>query len=215
LNTTKWKPSTYTVDLTADFQSFCGTFAYKYYWGVKYGLTNAGLKSFYLGSRFADYTPEVVYSAGQNCDILSYNIYGYASDVPWAYLNSLPKPVLISEFGFGLKGWGTFGGPAPMWDAGGRAFQMREFLNQANATRNIVGCHYYCYGDQPITGRWSDYENGGFGIVDVADTPYSSSVQTLREFTANMYTVRATGSSGGGGGTGGASATVGGTGSIN
>lgn len=87
----------------------------------------------------------------------------------------------------------------------GRAFRIEQFLGNAITQPNVIGVHYYCYADQPITGRYSDYENGGFGIVDTADEPYSDSVNTFRTFTSNMYAVRAGGTTSGGGGTGGGS----------
>jgi hypothetical protein len=37
---------------------------------------------------------------------------------------------------------------------------------------NFVGCHWFQYVDEPITGRWFDGENYNIGLVDVTDTPY-------------------------------------------
>lgn len=211
LYNTSWRPTTYTTGMIVDFQSFCGTFAYKYFWAVNHALKYDGLKSFYLGCRFSAYTTEVVNSAAPNCDVLSFNFYRYITDMPWSYLASLSKPVLISEFGYALKAWGTFGGPAMAGDPAGRAERLQQFLDTVITQKNIIGAHYYCYADQPITGRYTDYENGGFGIVDNVDNPYSSSVTALRQFTSDMYTTRASGSTtsgGSGGGSGGSTGAV-------
>ena len=190
-----WTPKTFTPGLATDCQAFVTSFATKYYTIVRSALATAGLKSLYLGSRFADYTNEVVDAASNSVDVLSFNVYRYAYDTPFSYYNTLKKPVMISEFGFTLRAMGTFGGPASMPGPTGRAFRIQEFLNLAIKQPNVIGAHYYCYADQPITGRYSDYENGGFGMVDVTDEPYSDSVNALRTFTSNMYSVRAGGSS--------------------
>ncbi len=212
LSSTSWKPTNYSSAMSADFQTFVRAYASKYFSTVRSALRTDGLKSLYLGSRFADYTDEVVSGAASNVDVLSFNVYRFTSDVPWAYYASLPKPVLISEFGFTLRAEGTFGGPASMPGTTGRAFRIQEFLNHALTQPNIVGVHYYCYADQPITGRYSDYENGGFGMVDTADEPYSDSVNAFRTFTSNMYAVRGGGTSSGGGGGGGGGGGTGSTG---
>ncbi len=173
-----------------DFKAFVFSFATKYYTNVRSGLGSAGLKSLYLGSRYADYTYNVVNAATPSVDVLSFNIYRYSPDVPFGYYNQLGKPVIISEFGYTLRAWGTFGGPASMPGTTGRAFQISSFLQAAIKQPNIIGAHYYAYADQPITGRYTDYENVGFGMVDVADQPYADSVNALRTFTSNMYAVR-------------------------
>lgn len=188
---TTWLPTTYSTGMAADFQAYCTAYAKQYYYQVLSALSSDGLKSLYLGSRYADYTTEVVNAAASYVNILSFNFYKEPWDVPWSYLNGLAKPVLISEFATTLRGWGTFGGPVPMPGAGGRAARVQGVLDNAIAQPNVIGAHYYCYADQPITGRWSDYENGGFGMVDVADAPYVDSVNVLRTFSQNMYLTRA------------------------
>lgn len=189
-----WKPTTFTTKMQLDFQAFAHTFAYKYFAEVKVALKSAGLPSLYLGSRFADYTTESVSGASASVDVLSFNIYRYASEVNWGYLNSLPRPVIISEFGFGLLAAGMFGGPTPAFGTGERGWRVDEFLRTANSQSNVVGAHWYCFADQPITGRWSDGENAGLGFVDVVDAPYDEMVSTFRNFSSSMYTSRAAGS---------------------
>jgi hypothetical protein len=187
----QWLPrGTYTAGMKTDFSSFITKLAEKYYSQVDTALGAAGLRSLYLGSRFDDFTPEVANAAAKYVDVVSFNIYRSVENVDWNFLNGLAKPVLISELGYGTKARGTFGGPATAFSHEERAARMKAFLNKALTATNIVGVHWYSYADQPITGRWSDYENSGMGLVDVADTPYSESVKVLRDFTKTMYTVR-------------------------
>lgn len=190
LNNTTWLPTSFPSGMASDFQTFINAFAAKYFSQVRSSLTYAGLKSLYLGCRFADYTNEVVNQAAKSVDVLSFNVYRFNTDIPWYYYSTLPKPVLLSEFGFTMRAMGTFGGPVALPSASGRAFRMQEVLNYAITQPNVIGAHYYAYADQPITGRWSDYENGGFGVMDTADVPYADSVNALRNFTSSMYAVR-------------------------
>jgi agarase len=187
---TSWKPTTYPSGMATDFKNFVHAFAGKYYGAIKSALTSAGVKALYLGSRFSDYNPEVVTGADDSVDVLSFNIYRFADNVDWTYLNSLSKPVLISEFTYAEEDAGTFGGLAEVSSQPDRISAMNTYLNSALSCSNIVGVEWYRYADQPITGRWSDFENGGNGIVDVSDTPYQPTVDTFRGFTANLYTSR-------------------------
>lgn len=186
----QWLPTSYTTAMKSDFSNFLKAFADKYYSKVDAALIDAGLKSLYLGSRYDDYTPEVVSAATKYVDVVSFNIYRTVENVDWDYLNSLSKPVLISELGYGTKSRGTFGGPATAFSFQERAERLQAFLEKARDIDNIIGVHWYCYNDQPITGRWSDYENTGMGLVDVTDTPYPETVQVLRDFTKSLYAQR-------------------------
>jgi hypothetical protein len=186
----QWIPKSYSSSMKTDFSKFIAGTADQYYYKVNAALTAAGLKSLYLGSRFDDYTPEVVAAASKYVDVLSFNMYRTVDNVDWNYLNGLTKPVMISELGYGTKARGTFGGPATTFSVQERSARLAEFLGKAITQKNIVGVHWYSYVDQPITGRWSDYENTGMGLVDVADNPYPETVQVLRDFTKNMYANR-------------------------
>lgn len=186
----QWLPSSYTSGMKTDMSSFIKAYAEKYYSQVDAALLATGLKALYLGSRFDDYTPEVVDAAEKYVDVLSFNIYRTVDNVDWDYLNSLERPVLISELGYGTKARGTFGGPATTYSFEERAARMDQFFDKCKYTNNIVGVHWYSYTDQPITGRWSDYENTGMGIVDVTDTPYSECVEVLRDLTDDLYQKR-------------------------
>ena len=186
----QWLPTSFTSSMQTDFKTFIGSFAGTYYSKVNAALSAAGLKSLYLGSRFDDYTPEVVSAACKSVDVLSFNLYRTVDNVDWNYLDTLSRPVLVSEMGYGTMARGTFGGPATVFSLADRSSRLSDFLNKAIMTNNIVGVHWYGYTDEPITGRWSDYENAGMGVVDVADNPYPETVQTLRDFTKDMYSVR-------------------------
>jgi hypothetical protein len=186
----QWLPKSYSSGMKSDFSTFMKAYSDKYFTLVDAALSGAGVKALYLGCRFADYTPEIVSSAQKHVDVLSFNMYRTYNNIDWNYLNSLARPVILSELGYGAKANGTFGGPATAYSSADRAQKLQQLLDTAVKQKNVVGVHWYCYTDQPITGRWSDYENTGMGLVDVADNPYPESVQILRDFTKDMYSVR-------------------------
>lgn len=187
---TKWLPTTFTASMKTDFNIRLKAFAVKYYSEVKLALNASGLTALYLGSKLSDWTPEVLDAADNYVDVLCMNFYRFIEDVDWDYLNSLGKPVLISEMGYSTKAKGTFGGMAPVYSHAERAYEMKRFYNKALALNNLVGVHWYSYVDQPATGRWTDYENAGLGLVDIADNPYPETVAALRDISRNMYSVR-------------------------
>jgi len=55
-----------------------------------------------------------------------------------------------------------------------------KYVAEVVADGNIVGCHWFQYVDQPVTGRLFDGENGHVGLVTVADVPYHPFVDTVR-----------------------------------
>jgi agarase len=50
-----------------------------------------------------------------------------------------------------------------------------------------VGCHWYQFADQHITGRASDGENQTIGLVDIVDQPYQPLVNAIHTSAKNIY----------------------------
>jgi hypothetical protein len=51
----------------------------------------------------------------------------------------------------------------------------------------FVGCHWFQYMDQPLTGRTLDGENYNIGFVTITDTPYPEMVAAARKTHSAMY----------------------------
>jgi hypothetical protein len=177
-----------------DLSRFTVLYSSMYYSKVKTALQNARCSGLYLGGREClNLTPDEVFrSAGIYCDVISVNIYQVAEKSPWAMLNSLDKPVLISEFSFLARDRGNHGASrfAPWIDSPNgatRAAMAREFMDAALASPNVIGVHWFTYTDQPNTGRMWDEENYPFGLVDTTDRPYPEMVDMFRNFADGMY----------------------------
>ena len=190
LSTGTYQPSTFTTAQAADFTAFSKAFATQYFSSVKTALQMDQFTGLYLGCRYADYTPEVVSAGNGYVDVNTLNCYRPVSGMDWAFWGSQSKPYMFSELGYSVDADGTFGGVGEVYSQADRAGNLSAILSQANSQPNCVGAVLYCYTDQPITGRYSDYENSGLGLVDITDTPHYEAVNALRNFAKTMYTNR-------------------------
>ena len=192
LNTSTYVPTTFTAGQASDFKAWSKAFAIQYFSSVRAALTQDGLSSLYLGCRYCDWLPEVVEGADPYVDVHTLNFYSTAPYMNWGYWSgsTLKKPYMFSEMGASVDADGTFGGVGEVYSQNDRAYNINLMLTRAITEPNCVGAILYCYTDQPITGRYSDYENSGLGLVDVTDTPHYEMVNVLRNFTQTMYTTR-------------------------
>ena len=177
-------PSADHPEIEADFKYFQKVFADTYFKTISDSLKWHAPNQMLLGGRFAISTPEAVESCAQYCDVLSFNMYtlkpqdGY----DFAQLNSLDKPVLITEFNFGSTDRGPFwGGVTQLAKEEDRGPAYANFLKQALSEPSIVGVHWFQYLDQPVTGRLLDGENGHFGLVGITDLPFQGFVDSVRK----------------------------------
>ena len=177
-------PSADHPEIEADFKYFQKVFADTYFKTISDSLKWHAPNQMLLGGRFAISTPEAVESCAQYCDVLSFNLYtlqpqdGY----DFAQLNSLDKPVLITEFNFGSTDRGPFwGGVTQLAKEEDRGPAYANFLKQALSEPSIVGVHWFQYLDQPVTGRLLDGENGHFGLVGITDLPFQGFVDSVRK----------------------------------
>jgi hypothetical protein len=96
--------------------------------------------------------------------------------------------LLIGEFHFGALDRGLFHtGLVPTENQKARAESYKEYVLGALHHPQFVGCHWFEYRDEPVTGRALDAENYQIGFVDVADTPYRELVDAARSVGYHLY----------------------------
>jgi hypothetical protein len=180
-----------TAGAQEDLSFLSRKFAAEYFGTIRATLRRLDPQHLYLGSRFSSWTPEAVQEAAKACDVVSFNLYAPKPDPaeqPWL---TLDVPILLSEFHFGALDRGGF---APgLVDAGtqeGRAHGLQNYVGTALRSSNIVGCHWFQYADQPLTGRPFDGENFAIGLVDLQDRPYLPLVLASRDLGERMYGIR-------------------------
>jgi len=163
-----------------------GEVAEKYFSVVAAAMRRHLPNHLYLGCRFAWGGEEPWRVASRHCDVVSFNFYERrpTKDLP---AGSDDKPLIVGEFHFGAKDRGMFiGGCSVTFDQAERARCFEDYVNACLDHPRFVGCHWFQYQDQPLTGR-PDGENYDDGFVSVCDVPYPELVEACRKTAAAMY----------------------------
>lgn len=175
-----------------DASLFVKAFALRYFTIVRDALRKEDANHLYMGCRFAWRGPEVEDAAGEVCDVVSFNIYAKELDKGWDAVNRFNKPCIIGEFHFGALDRGMFhGGVVPVASQAERARLLESYVGQVLRHPAFVGCHWFQYTDEPLTGRFFDGENYNIGFVSVTDTPYPEMVAASRRTLEGLYRTRA------------------------
>ena len=182
-----------SAGLKEDLRTFSVDFARQYFRTVIGILKKYDPHHMYLGPRFAWHTRESVEACGELCDVISFNIYRpKVVSSEWKVLDGIDKPVLIGEFHMGALDRGMFHtGLVEAEDQADRARMYKEYIRSVVDNPLMVGCHYFKYADEPLTGRPGDGENYNIGVVSVTDTPYPEFIEAARAAHAEAYERRA------------------------
>lgn len=176
----------------ADLNDFQYAFARRYFETCKAVLRKHAPNQLYLGCRFSTAPRSAVKACADVADVVSFNLY-YREINPadWTGPNELAKPIIIGEFHFGALDRGMFHeGLVPCIDQRERAQAYAAYVRSVAACPAFVGCHWFQYVDEPITGRWFDGENYNIGMVDVTDTPYPELIEAAKKVHRELYQTR-------------------------
>ncbi len=200
ISITSWKdlenqplifPDPMTPSCIADLSDLLRLFARRYFEVVSSLLKKYAPHQLYLGCRFAPRPLEVVQESAKYCDVITFNIYTFTIDSEeWAFTNSLGKPCLIGEFHFGALDRGMFHqGLVPVANQKERGEAYQAYVRSVWALPAFVGCHWFQYVDQPLTGRF-DGENYNIGFLSVTDYPHWDLVESARQIHQQVYEKR-------------------------
>ena len=139
-------------------------------------------------------TEEAVAAAAELCDVVSFNIYDRRVDSgKWGFLQDVGRPVIIGEFHAGALDRGMFHtGLVAAADQNERAAIYTRYVESVLKNPSLVGCHWFQYVDEPLTGRAYDGENYNIGFLSVTDTPYPELVAAARAIHRRAYQERST-----------------------
>ncbi len=181
-----------TEAMTTDMCAFVKDLARRYFTIVRDEVRRLDPNHLYMGCRFAWQTQEAVEASAEICDVVSFNIYAARPEAKrMAAAEPFDKPSIIGEFHFGALDRGMLHtGLVAASDQQARAAMYRDYLYNALDNPRLVGCHWFQYLDQPLTGRQYDGENYNIGFVTVTDTPYPEMVEAAREVHAGAYARR-------------------------
>lgn len=176
-----------------DLNAFIHRFALRYFSLIRDAIRETSPHHLYLGCRFAWGCNAAYKAAGKVCDVVSYNIYRQAvTKEDYGFTKDLGKPIIIGEFHFGALDRGMFHtGLVKANDQADRAKKYADYVRSVADMPNFVGCHWFQFVDEPITGRWFDGENYNIGFLTVVDQPYPELVAAARKVHAEIYKRRA------------------------
>ncbi|MCX8053782.1 MAG: beta-galactosidase [Armatimonadetes bacterium] len=172
-----------------DLDEWVYVFSRRYFDTVKATLRRYAPRQLYLGCRFCWTHKEAIRAAADVVDVVSFNLYKREIDCgEFCGENDLGKPVIIGEFHFGALDRGMFHpGLVPVADQNERAASYVRYVESVLKCPAIVGCHWFQYIDEPITGRVHDGENYNIGLVDVTDTPYPELITAAKSINSRIY----------------------------
>ncbi|MDX2128323.1 MAG: hypothetical protein SFU91_04735 [Chloroherpetonaceae bacterium] len=190
-------PAELTAEATSDFSHLTLIFARAYFSTVRQALQRVDSNHLYLGCRFATFTPELIQASNELCDVVSFNVYA-DSLTSWKRIKvfraaqtnkTLTKPIIIGEFHFGAEDRGLSGGLVNKHSTAARALAYEAFVASVSKEPQLVGCHWFQYADQALTGR-TDGENYNIGFIDVLDSPYTQLVSSASKAHRSLYSIR-------------------------
>src|ERR1035438_6953557 len=127
----------------------------------------------------------------QYCDVIGFNAYLPRVDARWDFLKRLDKPAIIGEYNFGALDRGMFyPGVLGASSQADRARMYQEYVRSVADHPDFVGCHFFKYGDEPLTAR-RDGENFNTGFVTVTDSVYPEMAAAAKAVHAEVYRRRA------------------------
>jgi hypothetical protein len=191
--TKPFKPATpLPAAMKDDLRDFVKEFARQYFRVIREELRKADPNHLYLGCRFAWHTPEAVAACDEISDVVSVNMYTPRMDLDkFPELRTATKPCIIGEFHFGALDRGMFHtGLVSTPDQKARAATYVDYLRSVADEPRFVGCHWFQYVDEPLTGRSFDGENYNIGFLSTTDTPYPEMVEAARMVHGEIYARR-------------------------
>jgi agarase len=175
-----------------DVQILEEMYARKYFEVITKTLKKYDPNHLYLGCRFTRaLKPEhLLKVAGEYCDVVTVNVYAYEPEREQmnAWYRLTGRPILIGEHHVALDSDRQL----PLrWQVFSSAERYEYYTNYVRTWAEMpysLGCHWYQWADQNLTGRASNGENQIVGFVDITDQPYDNLVQAVRDVSEKVYT---------------------------
>lgn len=174
-----------------DCKKFTLVIAEAYFKNIREEFKKIAPDKLYLGCRFSGSNQPVIRIASRYCDVISFNIYKRTLK-DFRLPEGVDKPVMVGEFHFGALDRGMLHtGLVPVENQEERAQAFADYIESGLIHPNIIGAHWFQYGDQATTGRFNG-ENYQIGLVDVCDNPYPETISKITIVGYKMYEIRNT-----------------------
>ncbi|MEM1136870.1 MAG: beta-galactosidase [Bacteroidota bacterium] len=167
----------------ADYTAFEKAFAEKYFSTIKKTIQKYDPNHLYLGCRFTKnpLPKHIMQAAGKYTDVTSVNVYDYAPiyEMMKTWYEGTGRPLLIGEHHVALKSDRQL---PPKWKTFTQEERYTYYINYVKTWAEMpfsLGCHWYQFSDQHITGRVGNGENLQEGLVDITDQPHRDLVEAI------------------------------------
>ncbi len=182
-------------DMYAFFEHYLDTF---------FGIINKAFRAaapdkLILGDRTnkledTQFTEAYARVAKKYLDVISFNYYAFDPNVEkFDLVHEISgKPLMITEFHFTEPTRGFTAGKKSVANEEERGFAYRNYVDGLADLGYIVGAHHFTLMDQPASGRGTQGIGGeafACGLLDVADRPYKTMMESIKATNDNIYAV--------------------------
>ena len=137
-----------------------------------------------------DYPVRVIGIAAPYLDVISLNLYRH-SVADLSLPKTLDKPVIVTEYHFGLMDGGIpAGGIQSCASRADRKHAYSRYVESALSNPQVIGVTYFQWRNQSPVGRYQDGENFYCGFVDVTDRGEKELVEASTELGKQLYRYR-------------------------
>lgn len=149
-------------------------YAEDYFRLVRKKLESLDDRHLYLGCRFTKrlISEDLARIVSRYADVVTVNIYDSIPTLARQWHELTRKPILVGEFHFPQAGPRQVLPTYQAFSMEDRKRMTIQYIKECATTPGVIGCHWYQYADQPLTGRGNDGENQIVGLVDVTDKPH-------------------------------------------
>lgn len=175
--------------LQEDIVAFETAFATQYFSTISSGLKKYDPNHLYLGCRFTRQPKplHIMQTAGKYCDVITVNVYTFIAKELEIWHNATQKPILIGEHHVPLASERQF---PPNYKCFPEEERKAYYLNYVERWAKMpfsLGCHWYQFADQHLTGRSTDGECQTVGLVDITDQPHHHMIEAVNSAAVKIY----------------------------
>lgn len=175
--------------LQEEIVDFETEFASQYFRVVSSTLKKYDPNHLYLGCRFTRQPKplHIMQTAGKYCDVITLNVYTFIAKELEIWHNATQKPILIGEHHVPLASERQF---PPNYKCFPESERKEYYLNYLERWAKMpfsLGCHWYQFADQHLTGRSTDGECQTVGLVDITDQPHRHMIEAVNRAAVKIY----------------------------
>lgn len=175
--------------LQEEIVAFETAFAAQYFGVVSSTLKKYDPNHLYLGCRFTRQPKpwHIMQTAGKYCDVITVNVYTFIAKELETWHNTTQKPILIGEHHVPLASERQF---PPNYKCFPEKERKEYYLKYVERWAKIpfsLGCHWYQFADQHLTGRSTDGECQTVGLVDITDQPHRHMIEAVNKAAVKIY----------------------------